>query len=213
MSNIVYLHGFASSPQSRKAGWFGERLQGRGHRVLTPQLDGGEFRNMTVSSMAAIVSETLGAVGQGETVLMGSSLGGYLAALYGALYPERVHKLILMAPAFGFAQRWLAELGEEASRQWRESGYRLVPHYALGEEAAIGWGLIDDALVLAEYPEAAQPSLVLHGRGDTVVPLEASEEWCRRGERRRLAAFDAGHELTEALEPMWAEVESFLAGH
>ena len=39
-------------------------------------------------------------------VLMGSSLGGYLAALYAERHPKAVDRLVLIAPAFGFLQRW-----------------------------------------------------------------------------------------------------------
>ncbi len=40
-------------------------------------------------------------------------MGGYLAALYAALHPE-VQSLILMAPAFSFAQTWGKRIGEDA---------------------------------------------------------------------------------------------------
>ena len=38
-------------------------------------------------------------------ILMGSSLGGYLAALYACQHPE-IERLILLAPAFQFPRRW-----------------------------------------------------------------------------------------------------------
>src|SRR5579859_7208445 len=99
---FLYCHGFASSPQSRKAQAFHSALSSRGINLLIPALDGGDFEHLTISSQLEIMEDTLkGAPAR----LIGSSMGGYLAALYAATHPE-VDRLVLMAPAFGFSPRW-----------------------------------------------------------------------------------------------------------
>src|ERR1700678_4151148 len=96
---VVYLHGFASGPQSGKARFFAERFGARGVPFVAPRLDEGDFEGLTISGQLKVVEK---AVGEGPVVLMGSSLGGYLAALYAARHREAVEKLVLLAPAFQF---------------------------------------------------------------------------------------------------------------
>src|SRR5262245_6001995 len=102
MSRIVYLHGFASSPGSKKAQFFRRKFPELGIGLEIPALDEGNFQGLTISGQLALIERA--AAGEPLT-LIGSSMGGYLAALYAARHAE-VEKLILMAPAFCFLQRW-----------------------------------------------------------------------------------------------------------
>lgn len=98
MTRYVYLHGFASSPQSGKAQFFCKRLAEQGIDLAIPALDGGDFEHLTVTGQLHVVDA---AVAGEPAVLFGSSLGGYLAALYAARHAN-IRKLILLAPAFQF---------------------------------------------------------------------------------------------------------------
>src|SRR5579864_423003 len=99
MNRIVYLHGFASGPSSSKAGYFRQRLEGEGFSVAVPDLSEGNFEGLTLSGQLRVIDAAAG----GENVaLIGSSMGGYLAALYAARHAD-VERLVLLAPAFGFA--------------------------------------------------------------------------------------------------------------
>src|SRR5438270_3120218 len=106
MTRVVYLHGFASGPQSSKARFFAQKLAEEGIDVEIPQLDCGDFRNLTMTRQVDVLER---AVGGRPAILMGSSLGGYLAAWYAARH-EEVEKLVLMAPAFQFLRRWRERL-------------------------------------------------------------------------------------------------------
>ncbi len=73
-SRVIYLHGFASGPGSRKAQLFLRRFAERGVSLEIPDLAAGDFEHLTISGQLAVI-ET---VARGEAVsLMGSSLGGY----------------------------------------------------------------------------------------------------------------------------------------
>src|SRR5450755_2881977 len=115
MTRIVYLHGFASSPQSNKARFFAERFREVGAPFIAPQLDEGNFEGLTISGQMRVVEKA--AAGE-AVVLVGSSLGGYLAALYAARHPE-VEKLVLLAPAFQFPTRWRARYSAMDLELWR----------------------------------------------------------------------------------------------
>ena len=137
-------------------------------------------------------------------------MGGYLAALYAARHPE-VDRLILLAPAFGFAQRWPESLGAAAMGEWRTKGYRPVFHYGDGRERLLSCDIISDGTRYEEYPDVSQPTLIIHGTGDDVVPPAASVEFANRDpEKRRLILVESGHELTDVLDRLWSETARFL---
>ena len=53
-------------------------------------------------------------------ILMGSSLGGYLAALYASRHPN-VERLVLLAPAFEFPARWRQRFSHGELAEWRRN--------------------------------------------------------------------------------------------
>jgi hypothetical protein len=207
MSRLAYLHGFASGPGSTKAQFFKVRFAREGVDLDVPDL-APDFTHMTIRSMLAIVDSILD---DGPTVLFGSSLGGYLAGLAAARRPDRVPALVLMAPAFGFAERWERSVGERAMAAWRRRGTAPVYHYGAKRELPLSIALLDEAHAYETEPDPPCPALVLHGRRDDAVLLAAGEAFAaRRPDRRRLVVYDAGHELTEVLEEMWTECRAFL---
>ena len=56
---VLYLHGFASSPQSSKARFFAGRLAARDIGVTVPDLNQPDFSTLTVSRMLGQVSELI----------------------------------------------------------------------------------------------------------------------------------------------------------
>jgi pimeloyl-ACP methyl ester carboxylesterase len=206
MSRFVYLHGFASSPGSRKARFFEERFCELGIGLEVPDLAEGDFRNLTLSAQLRVIERAA----RGDAVsLIGSSMGGYLAALYGARHPE-VKKLVLLAPAFSFASRWPETLGAPAMEQWKRTNTLEVFHYSEGRPVELGYQLIEDALQYEAYPDVRQPVLIFQGRNDTVVPPEYAEKFAARHPNASLRLMDSDHDLVNVLDEMWRETEKFL---
>jgi len=203
---IVYLHGFASSPQSSKAQFFAAKFEELGVPFSAPQLDDGNFEGLTISGQLAVVEKAV----RGEpVVLMGSSLGGYLAALYAARNVQ-VEKLVLLAPAFRFPTRWRARYSDEELELWKRQ--RTIPffHYGYKEERGLGYQMVEDAQKYEDEPAFRQPALVLHGRKDEVVPAELSKAFAEGHPNVTLRLVDSGHELTDVLDQLWAETAGFL---
>ena len=203
---IVYLHGFASSPQSSKARFFAAKFAQRAIPVEIPMLDRGDFTSLTVTGQLEAVSN---AVAEKPAVLMGSSLGGYIAALFAARH-ALVEKLILMAPAFRFPSRWRERYPAAEMDRWKRDGTYPIFHYGYGTELPLGYQFVEDSLRYEEEPEFKQPALVLHGRRDPIVPAGISETYAARHKNAILRLFDAGHELTDVLDRMWMEIIQFL---
>jgi uncharacterized protein len=171
-----------------------------------PQLDEGNFEALTITGQLRVIEE---AVRDQPVVLMGSSLGGYLAALFAARSVQ-VEKLVLMAPAFQFPTRWRARYSGAELELWRRNGTIPFFHYGFKEERGLGFQIVEDAMKYEDEPAFRQPALVLHGRQDEVVPAELSKAFAEGHPNVTLRLFDSGHELTDVLEEMWKETAAFL---
>ena len=142
-------------------------------------------------------------------VLIGSSLGGYLATLYAARHPEAA-RLILLAPAFAFHRLWTRELGKEKLDIWREKGSILIFHYGAGRDVPLAFDLMEDAARFEPFPDFEQPGLIFHGSKDTVVPLRLSAGFAAAHPNIRLVGLNSGHELTDVLEEIWQASTDFV---
>jgi uncharacterized protein len=206
---ILYLHGFASGPSSAKGRALAERFGRDGVAVeradLTPGEDG--FERSTPLTMLA-EAERLAAVHRPPAV-MGSSLGGYLAALL-ATRDAGIRRLVLLAPAFRLFERWRARLSDDEQRRWRDEGL-LVHHHATGRERRLGWKFMEDAATLPAFPLVKVPTLCIAGRRDDVVPLADVEAFVERTPSARLVAVDDGHDLVASVDRIYEEAAAFLA--
>jgi uncharacterized protein len=203
---FIYLHGFASSPLSRKAQFFADKLRGEGASVEVPALEREGFAALTISGQLKVIEE----VAAGEPVrLIGSSMGGYLAALYASMHPE-VDRMLLLAPAFGFAERWGLRLGAAKMEEWKSKGSLPMMHYASNSLQNVGYGLIEDGLRYPAEPEFTGEALIFHGTQDDVVPLSFSENYISGKQNVCLMTLDSGHELTDVMDLIWNESRRFL---
>src|ERR671912_2907091 len=97
---VFYLHGFASSAASTKAGYFEARLREHGIPLETPDLNEPDFSTLTISRMVDQVTAAIDRLpATTRVVLVGSSLGGLVAGHVGQRGPGRVAPFILLAPA------------------------------------------------------------------------------------------------------------------
>ncbi len=206
MTRIIYLHGFASSPLSAKAQFFKSRLAEVGAGCEIPQLDQGNFEAMTISSQLDVINRT---VAGDRVILMGSSLGGYLAALYAARHTN-IERLVLLAPAFQFPRRWKNRFTASEFAAWKESGKRNFFHYAAKDDRPLSYGFVEDAIRYEDDPNFKQPALILHGLQDEVVPVAASESFARSHPNVKLIVIESGHELTDSMDRLWYETSRFL---
>lgn len=197
---FVYIHGFASSPRSRKAEAFREALSARGIALRVPVMDQGNFEQLTIGGQLKVLTDTIG--GQ-PAVLIGSSMGGYLASLYAAAHPEVV-RLALLAPAFGFAERWNQKINEP------KPAYLDVFHYGENRMRRVHYSLIEEALHYPGYPDFAQPARIYHGVKDDVVPIEYSRSFAGAHPNARMTELDSDHELLNVLDRIVGDAIPFL---
>ena len=233
---ILYLHGFASGPGSAKGRALEERFAARGVALHRADLTPGEtgFERSTPLTMLAEV-ERLAAIHR-PRVLMGSSLGGYLAALVasrmasvgaagegcpgasgehegdaasGGPLVSNVERIVLLAPAFRLFERWRARLSPADEARWRGEGLE-VWHYPSQRNRRLGWGFMEAAAMLPAFPDVRIPSLCLAGRRDEVVPLEDVERFVALTPTAKLVVLEDGHELLASVDRIFEEAWAFL---
>jgi pimeloyl-ACP methyl ester carboxylesterase len=205
----LYLHGFASGPSSFKARTLAARFAAAGVALETPDLTPGPdgFERSTPLTMLAVAQDRLAAAAPPHA-LVGSSLGGYLAAVAASRDPG-VERLVLLAPAFRLFARWNARLTPAELEDWRACGFE-TQHHVTGTMRRIGWAFHEDARGLPEFPLVTVPTLVLAGQRDEVIPNDDIRAWVARTPSARLVELDDGHELTASIDTIWEEARAFL---
>src|SRR5262249_18315361 len=151
---------------------------------------GGNFEALTVTSQLRIIDET---IANKPAILFGSSLGGYLAALYAARHPDLIERLVLLAPAFEFPSRWRKRYSAKDLDQWKSEGSTPVFHYGEDRMMRLGYQFMEDSSQYEDQPDARQPILIFHGTNDDVVPYIVSESFCVTHPMAQLVLLDAGH--------------------
>lgn len=206
---FFYLHGFASSPRSKKAQDLHDRFAARGISLTIPDLNQDDFSHLTLTRQIQQVAALLPPEPASVT-LIGSSFGGLTAAWLGDRHSQ-VQRLILLAPAFEFLPHWLARLGEAQVAHWQKMGELAVYHYGENRMLPLHYGFVEDAV---RYSEASLrrpvPTLILHGNHDEVIPVEASRRYARDRPWVTLSELDSDHALTDVSEPIWERIVSFL---
>jgi alpha-beta hydrolase superfamily lysophospholipase len=89
---IIFIHGQESSSQGTKGHFF---------RQLFPEMTIPDFAG-DISTRMAELNEIL--VGKSDIFMIGSSLGGLMAALYAFQNQDTIKKLILLAPALNLPE-------------------------------------------------------------------------------------------------------------
>lgn len=193
---IVFLGGFMSDMTGQKAtvleNWAQEtgcaflRLDYAGHGQ-----SGGAFRDGTIgrwSSDAVSVikhaGETVEGLG-GGLILVGSSMGGWMAALIGRELGQngpgqRIAGLVTIAAAPDFTEDLMpARLGPDVLAQIQKTGFYEAPSEYSEKPYIITRVLLEDGrnnLVLTAPLQLDIPARLIHGTADRDVPWTQSEK-------------------------------------
>ena len=214
---VFYLHGFASSPLSSKAQFFGERLAECGVKIHTPDFNQPDFSTLTISRMLQQLEKRIAAMPPGPVVLFGSSLGGFLAIETAARQVNQarhpIDRLILLAPAVELEwDRWSEIAASGGVDAWKRNGEIEVFHYADDKPHALKYGFYQDAQRYhASGRRLSPPTLIFQGRQDESVSPAIVEKFARAQPDATLHLLDDGHQLKGSLDVMWRETSRFLS--
>jgi pimeloyl-ACP methyl ester carboxylesterase len=219
---IFWLSGFLSDMASTKAtalaAWAREagaactRMDYSGHGASE-----GRVEDHTIGDWLAEARAVLDAVTTGPQVVVGSSMGGWIALLLarGLAGTGRIARLVLIAPAWDMTERLMwAEMSPEIRATVMEQGVWYRPSEYGGDGYPITRRLIEDGRrhLLAPGPiETGCPVSIIQGMSDPDVPWQGSLELARmlaRDDVRLLLIKDGDHRLSreQDLAVLLAEV-------
>ncbi len=179
---VVFLPGFGSDMAGTKgealAAWCAEhgramlRLDYSGHGASD-----GAFVDGTIGRWTADALCVIDALGEGKLLLVGSSMGGWIALLVARARPERVAGLVGIAAAPDFTEDLMWEAAIPAERAaLLEHGFIDVPS-AYGPPQRISRALIEEGrrqLLLRGPIAVGCPVRLLHGQRDPDVPWQTA---------------------------------------
>ncbi|MBZ4398573.1 YqiA/YcfP family alpha/beta fold hydrolase [Myxococcus sp. AS-1-15] len=209
---FMYLHGFASGPNSTKGLALSRHFEPLGVHIERLNLRVPSFEELKLSAITDTVRAALGGK-QDRVVLLGSSLGGLTAARVAA-EDARVCGLVLMAPAFHIVTQLRKRMGEALWEHWRTTGWIPTEDFVEKRTSKVHWGFVEDALALDErlgnWPDVRVPTLLIHGRADDTCDIANSRRWAQGRRNVKLVEVDDGHELTASLPFILEQTEAFL---
>lgn len=216
MRHFFYLHGLASSPRSSKARLLAEQLAARGLTLHCPDLNEPDFSTLTTTRMIGQVAAALRRLPPAPVVLIGSSLGGFVALhlaehMRAKLPAYPVERLVLLAPAFDFGASSMRERNVDWFADWRRDGWTDMQHHGYGETRRLHFDLLADAARYDSFAVGtATPTLVWQGRGDEVVDPAMVRRFAAARAHVRLVLLDDDHRLAASIDRIWTDTAAFL---
>jgi pimeloyl-ACP methyl ester carboxylesterase len=223
---VVFCPGFASDMGGTKAMRLWAQAKAQGQAMLRFDYSGhgasgGAFTEGSIGDWTADAAHVIAAVVPGrEVLLVGSSMGGWIALLLARALAPRVAGLLLIAPAPDFTELLMKPAFTPAQQEaLARDGLILAPSQ-YGDPTPITAKLLDDGahhlLLNAPIPIAC-PVHILHGMQDPDVPWELSLRLTERLETpdvRLIYVKDGDHRLSreEDLHLLEQSLAALLAG-
>ncbi|MHA2247677.1 MAG: YqiA/YcfP family alpha/beta fold hydrolase [Candidatus Hodarchaeales archaeon] len=214
---ILYLYGFASGPESDKTQFFENKFSSLSvpFDIFDYIPDKESFKNLRTSKLLENLHSYIRLnYHEDDLILFGSSFGGFLLAYYANRHPEKIRKLILIAPALGFSASRILKILKITPSIWKEQGFVPVFHYRYNQEIPLSYSFYEDLATIPppnfEKMITPIPTLILHGMFDEVVPLLWSQQFADNNQQVTLHELNGDHQLLDQKEKMWEIVKVFL---
>ena len=209
---VLWLNGFHSVMTGTKASALAEWADRQGRGCLRFDYSGhgqsdGRLVDGTIGRWLEEARAVFCRLSRGRQVLVGSSMGGYIALLLlkeliadAPQQAARIAGLVLIAPAWNMSEMLWKGLSPSARRQIEDEGVYLRPSRYGDGPYPITRALIEEGrrhLIGTEPFDPGMPVHILHGGKDEDVPYEHTLDLLRLLSHVRVAAVaDGDHRLS-----------------
>ena len=206
---VVFLGGFKSDKEGTKAIYLEDWAAGRGHAFLRFDYSGhgessGDFLDGCISDWAEDAAQVIDGVTDGPQILVGSSMGGWIALLLARARPDLVKGLVTIAAAPDFTEdsMW-ANFDTDQRDTIQSNGQVELPSDYSDEPYIITRRLIEDGrnnLVLRDPLHLPFPTRFLQGTADEDVDVSVAYRLLDHAsgpDMRLTLAKDADHRFSE----------------
>lgn len=223
---VVFLGGFRSDMEGTKALHLEDWARRRGRAFLRFDYSGhgqssGDFLAGAIGDWFEDAAAAISTLTGGKQVLVGSSMGGWIALLLARAMPERIAGLVTIAAAPDFTEdAYWAEFTEAQRATLLRDGQVPVPSDYSDEPYIITRRLIEEGrgrLVLRSPLELPFPARFLQGTADSDVPVSLALRLLEHAggpDLRLTLVKGADHRFSspDCLALIGAAVEEVLAG-
>lgn len=179
---VMFLGGYRSDMQGTKAEYLERQCEVRGQAYVRFDYSGhgqsqGDFDDGTIGSWLADATDILDHIAQGPVVLVGSSMGGWIALLLAQKRAAMMHGLIGIAAAPDFTEDIYRRLNGAQRQELEENGVAYVPNDYSDEPYAYTKAFYEEAkahLLLGETRSVNYPMRLIQGGQDKDVPWQTA---------------------------------------
>ena len=181
LPGLIFLGGFKSDMTGVKATTLEAWARARGRAFVRFDyrghgLSSDTFENGCIGDWADDAGEVLQRLTTGPQILIGSSMGGWIALLLARRFPDRVAGLVGIAAAPDFTEDGMRLTGDQRAELDRTGRVALPSEYS-DEPYVITRRLIEDGrnhLLLRAPLNLDCPVRLLHGTADVDVPVSVA---------------------------------------
>lgn len=206
LPTIIILHGFGGNKMGPHFMFvkFSKALAELGFASVRFDFAGsgesdGEFINMTLSGELEDAENILNYVKSLDFVdnqrigLVGFSMGGAVASMLAGINDNDIRALCLWSPAGNMPEIVINDFIGEGYTEFLKNGYHEYDGLLIGDKFVEDLKKIDIYNTASEYSKNV---LLLHGTGDEVVALKASEKYLETyGDKAKLTVIDGADHL------------------
>lgn len=183
LPGVVFFGGFKSDMEGTKALALEAWAKRTGRAFLRFDYTGhgqssGVFEDGCISDWAADARDAVAALTEGPQIIVGSSMGGWIALLLARAAPERIAALIGIAAAPDFTVSMKLEMDADAEAELAATGRWSRPSDYSDDPYVITRRLLEDGadnLVLTRPLSLPFPVRLLQGTADADVPVAVAE--------------------------------------
>ena len=188
LPGVIFCGGFRSDMTGTKAIFLEQQCRARHQSFVRFDYTGhgvssGDFNTGNIGQWRQDALDVFDQLTEGPQIVVGSSMGGWIALLLAVARTKRITGLVGIAPAPDFTEDvFHKEFGEEERRHLLTKGIIYRPN-DYGDPYPLTLQLFEDGkkhLLLHEKIHLPFPVRLIHSKKDTAVPWQKSEDILRQ---------------------------------